>query len=288
VSYLPRELFDSAVAYYARYRSGYPADRLDALAAAVGLDGSQVVLDIGCGTGQVAIPLAPHAGRVAAIDPVADMLTHGRDLAQAVGVQNISWRHGDSSQLSALVEPGARLAVFAASFHWTDRAAVIAAMDDLLHQDGRIVVINDVLADSEQPEWDGAIGAIRSRYLGAQRRAGSGLYSSPGPSHREVLSNSAFSAVSSETWSWTRELTVAEVVGLQFSYSFSTPAQFGDRAEDFARDVRDAVLALHPSGVVTEPFRVEVLVASRPDVRYCSGTAGVEAGRAAVSEPGQA
>lgn len=46
--------------------------------------------------------------------------------------------------------------------------------------------------------------------------------------------------------------------------SFSTPAQLGDQASAFGHDVRDAVLALHPSGVITEPFRVEVLVASRP------------------------
>lgn len=38
MSYVPHELFESAVPYYARYRSGYPADRLDALAAALGLD----------------------------------------------------------------------------------------------------------------------------------------------------------------------------------------------------------------------------------------------------------
>ena len=67
------------------------------------------------------------------------------------------------------------------------------------------------------------------------------------------------SLVDARAWSWSRELTVAEVVGLQFSYSFSIPALFGDRTKEFS----DAVLALHPSGVVTEPFRIEVLVATR-------------------------
>ncbi len=264
VTYVPHELFESAVAYYSRYRSGYPVDRLDALSAQIGLDSSQWVLDIGCGTGQVSIPLARHAGTVVAIDPVEEMLAYGRKAALLAGVSNISWLRGDSGQLAELVRPGARAAVFAASFHWTDRAAVVRVLDSLLAQDGSVVVINDVLDDCEEPDWAVAIAAIRSRYLGAQRRAGSGVYAAPGPDHREVLSDSAFSVIDARVWSWTRELTVTEVVGLQFSYSFSTPALFGDQAGEFGEDVRAAVLELHPSGVVIEPFRVEVLIARRP------------------------
>ena len=41
-------------------------------------------------------------------------------------------------------------------------------------------------------------------------------------------------------------------------------ALLGDRAPAFSSDVRAAVLDLHPAGVVTEPFRIEVLIAARP------------------------
>jgi hypothetical protein len=54
------------------------------------------------------------------------------------------------------------------------------------------------------------------------------------------------------------------VTGLQLSYSFSTPALLGDNARAFSRDIRAAVLDLHPAGVVIESFRVEVLIATRP------------------------
>lgn len=54
------------------------------------------------------------------------------------------------------------------------------------------------------------------------------------------------------------------VTGLQLSYSSSTPALLGDNAPAFSRDIRAAVLDLNPAGVVTEPFRVEVLIAVRP------------------------
>lgn len=90
---VPRQLFGSAVAYYARYRPGYPQDLVDAVAARAGLDGTQRVLDIGCGTGQITIPLARHARAILAIDPVADMLARGCEAAQAAGrATSPGWR----------------------------------------------------------------------------------------------------------------------------------------------------------------------------------------------------
>ena len=259
MGWVPRELFGSAVEYYARYRPGYPQDLVDAVAAGAGLDGTQRVLDIGCGTGQITIPLARHARAIVAIDPVADMLSLGSKAAQAAEAGNITWLEGDSSQIAALAGPGADLAVFAASFHWTDRPAVLAALDGVLSPGGSVVVINDVLGDDEQPDWVHAITQVRARYLGARRRAGTAIYR-----HRDVLASSAFCAVDTLTWSWSRQLTVEEVIGLQLSYSFSTPALLGHRAPAFSSDVRAAVLDLHPAGVVTEPLRIEVLIASRP------------------------
>jgi SAM-dependent methyltransferase len=256
---IPRQLFGSAVAYYARYRPGYPQGLVDALAASRGLDGTQRVLDIGCGTGQITIPLARYARTVVAIDPIVGMLVRGRQAAEATGAGNITWLQGDSSQIAALAGPGADLAVFAASFHWTNRAAVLAELDGLLAPGGAVVVINDVLGDSEQPDWVRAIARVRARYLGDRDLAGTGIYS-----HRDALARSAFCMVDTLTWSWSRQLTVEEVTGLQLSYSFSTPALLGDKATAFSRDVSAAVLDLHPDGVVTEPFRVEVLIAGRP------------------------
>jgi SAM-dependent methyltransferase len=257
------DLFASAVSYYARYRSGYPHAEIDALARWVGLDGTQRAIDIGCGTGQLAIPLARHASIVIAIDPIADMLAAGRRSARTAGVDNITWLQGDSAQLGDLVEPGALVAVFAASFHWTDRPAVARVLDGLLARGGSIVVINDDLGEDEDPDWVHAIAKIRHRYLGVDP-ARTDAHISPSRSHRDVLCDSPFSSVEVSTWSWMRQLTVDEVVGLQFSYSFSTPSLFGGRVAAFAADVREAVIALHPSGLVTEQFRVEVLVAGRP------------------------
>lgn len=258
---VPQQLFRSAVEQYARYRTGYPASEVVALAGRLGLDGTGTVLDVGCGTGQLALPLARFAGSVVAIDPVAEMLAAGERAAAAAGIDNISWQLGDAGELEQAVAPGARAATFAASFHWTDRPAVVRALDRLLAADGSIAVIHSTLDDDEDPGWAKAVNEVRRRYLGADLTE---AYRNAPASHRTVLGNSPFSDVQSVVWEWTRELTIDEAVGLQFTYSFSTPALFGDRAHAFADEARAAILSLHPDGRVTEPFRAEVLIACRP------------------------
>jgi FkbM family methyltransferase len=264
VALIPQHVFSSAVAQYARYRTGYPLHEVAALADLLGLDHTQTVIDVGCGTGQLALPLAQHAGSVLAVDPVPEMLARGRQTAQAANASNITWLLGDASSLETLIAPGAHAVTFAASFHWTNRAEVVRALDRLLNPEGSIVTINDVLSDAEDPDWVRAITDLRKRYLGDNHTEPTDPYRNAPESHRTVFSNSAFSNLRSLTWQWSRELTVDEAVGLQFTYSFSTPALFGDRAAAFARDARAAVLAMYPGGRVTEPFRMEVLIASRP------------------------
>lgn len=258
----PLYRFESAVPHYVRHRSGYPRREVDELAAAIGLDATRWAVDVGCGSGQLTLHLARHAGSVLALDPLSAMLEHGREAARVAGLANITWQQGDSSRLAELVPPGARAATFAASFHWTDRARALADLDTLLEPGGSVVVLDDVLDDAEQPDWVRAVDDVRAGYPGLEPAPGAVR---PLPeSHDEVLRRSAFSNVRVATWSWTRQLDLDQVVGLHLSYSFSTPALLGDRLGAFCAAVRAAVLALHPGGIVTEPLRIGVLTANRP------------------------
>ena len=260
----PEGLFASAVTQYARYRPGYPAREVDRLADLVGLDRSSTVIDIGCGTGQLTIPLAERAGTVIAVDPLAEMLEAGRARAVAQGLTNIRWLQGDSGAIESLVPLGAHLATFAASFHWTDRAEVLRSLDRMLGPGAHVVTINDDLDVAAEPDWVPAVGRLRDEFLGTDHTAGTDPWRKSPVSHRQIIEASPFAKVQSLHWEWERRLTVDEAVGLQFTYSYSTPAVFGPRAAEFASRARAAILALHPDGTVIEPFRVEVLVAGRP------------------------
>ncbi|MGP3936494.1 class I SAM-dependent methyltransferase [Nonomuraea sp. KM88] len=73
------DLFGGAAPYYARYRPGYGEAVIAHLAETLGSDSR--VLDLGCGPGTIAIPLAPGVKAVFAVDPAQEMLAEGRRLA---------------------------------------------------------------------------------------------------------------------------------------------------------------------------------------------------------------
>nr|MDT0665574.1 SAM-dependent methyltransferase [Micromonospora sp. DSM 115978] len=62
-----RELFAETAWYYARFRPGYPQAFVDDVVRRFRLDGTGRVLDLGCGTGQMAFPLARHVGEVVGV-----------------------------------------------------------------------------------------------------------------------------------------------------------------------------------------------------------------------------
>lgn len=264
--YDPEETFRSTAPFYAKYRAGYPPEFFAYLCEAQRLDGTQRVLDLGCGTGQVAVPLSTEVGEVLAIDPQQEMLDWGQRRAAESGVDNVRWTRGDSTMLGELELGQLDLVTMGASFHWMDRDAVLRTLDGLVKEGGAVVVVSGGAPDPDAtpPAWEKIVRTVRERYLGPERRAGSGTYSHPPDRHQVVLARSPFSAVTSQVWNWEMTRDIASVVGLQLSYSYSAPALLGERLDDFVRDLEDEIGAAYPSGKIIERIQTEALLARRP------------------------
>src|SRR4051812_33735925 len=90
--------------YYSRFRRGYPPRVVDALVHAFDLNHEDVVIDLGCGTGQLTLPLASRVRAAVGVDPEPDMLELAAAAAQTENVGNVSWVRGFDSDLPAIAE----------------------------------------------------------------------------------------------------------------------------------------------------------------------------------------
>lgn len=79
--------------FYQQFRRGYPPPVIDALCQVFRLTREDIVVDLGCGTGQLALPVAGRVRGVVGVDPEPDMLLRARQTSgNACGTDEASQR----------------------------------------------------------------------------------------------------------------------------------------------------------------------------------------------------
>jgi len=142
------------------------------------LDGTQRLIDVGCGPGSVALLLAPLFAEVVGVDPDPGMIAEAARRASRQGVGNARWVE---AQAEALPDDlgSFRVATFAQSFHWMDRERVASTVRDMLEPGGSWVHVSATTHQGLE-EVEGLplpsppreeIGQLIRRYLGPGRRA---------------------------------------------------------------------------------------------------------------------
>ena len=154
----PRRWHDADAAESYRYRAPYPPETFDILGALI-TDEPRRVLDIGCGTGALARPLAPMVDSVEAVDFSPEMVAAGRSLPGGDDAR-IRWAvsRGEEYEL----RPPYALVVAGQSLHWMDTELLLPRFATALSPDGVLAVVNTVALD-ERP-WDAPIGEIVKRF----------------------------------------------------------------------------------------------------------------------------
>ncbi|MGW4096584.1 class I SAM-dependent methyltransferase [Mycobacterium sp. NPDC004974] len=255
-------LFAGTAWHYARYRPGYPAAFLDDLVQGLSLDGTGRLLDLGCGTGQLTLPLAAHVVEAVGMDHEPDMLAEASRQAQEAAVTNVSWIHGNAADL-----PGNlghfTLVTMGRSFHWMDREHVLAALDGMVDDDGSLVIANDSNLLLPTTPWQRAIQEVQRRFLPPDYQHGPPPATNTGHTHEQVLANSAFQQVNRRVYEFTRHWTIKQAIGYLYSTSVPLRRLLADRQTEFEDTVTDALLAIEPSGHLTEAVALEVLTATR-------------------------
>lgn len=230
---------------YDTYRVRYPSRVLNVMAPTAKPDGRLV--DLGCGTGFLALPLADRFGAVVGVDADAAMIDFAasRDIGGAV-----SWITSAAEDID-FASSSVDAVTVGAAFHWMDREAVARRVRRWLRPSGRLWLLSSGSLWSGAEPWQEAVKEVILHYTGGVRRQAPGVeYAEPSERHETLLARVGF-AVSSieieERQSW----TLQHLLGYLGTTSFADASVIGSRWDRFTDDVASKVQPYSDRGRLT-------------------------------------
>jgi len=250
--------------FYHQYRRGYPPAVIDTLTGAFGLTGSDFVIDLGCGTGQLTLPIARRVQAVAGVDPEPDMLARARQAAAEQGVRNASWLLGADTDIPALAallgDRRAGAVTIGQALHWMRYRELIPALVPLLRPGGGIAVItNGTPMWLQDSPWSRALRGFLEQWLGTSPANTCGTDDASQQRYRDTMTEAGLD-VTETRYDYTGELDLDHLVGGVYS---ALPAQRlppPDQRTAFADQISRAVT---PHAPFTEPVPVRMLLGRR-------------------------
>ncbi len=254
-----RNLFKGTAKYYTKYRPKYPKEFFADAIKNFSFNGKGSLLDLGCGTGELSIPLSPYFKKVIAMDPEPEMLKEGKLQAKRARVKNIKWVRGGSDTVSPKMGKF-RLVVMGRSFHWMNKDRILKKLYRMIEPDGGIIIVAEHnMNQSAKIKWKITVQKLIRKYLGKERRAGSGTYVESKEKYRIVIAESPFKKSRIINYKETLKWTIPQIIGYLYSTSFSSGAVLGKKKTLFEKDLKKSLKRLNRNGQFIEKVNFEAI-----------------------------
>jgi SAM-dependent methyltransferase len=261
------DLYRGRAGFYDRHRLPYPQAMITDLALRAEVTERGRLLDLACGTGQLAFPLRLWFSEVWAVDQEPDMVELVRAKAAAGGVGEV--RPIVSSAETLHAEPEYfELVVIGNAFHRLDRDLVAGRILGWLKTGGYLALCWSSSPWVGEEDWQRSLAAILDSWrtaLGAERRipAGWDLARRRRPD-RQVLSDAGFEVSARQDFAIEHRWSLRELAGHIRSTSFLPAAMLGDQAAAFDADLTARLGPHSDRGVFTEIVRFAYELARKP------------------------
>ncbi len=252
--------FDGTAEYYAKFRPDYSQPAFNfLLQLALPNKNEDKLLDLGCGTGELAIPLSSAFKEVHGIDLSSDMINQAQNKARNLGINNISWGVGKVEEVE-FDDNSLKMIVIGSAFHWMDYKIVLDKSYRFLKKDGIFALVNGKSIWNGTEEWQLKTKEIIQKYLGQERKAGnSGTYQQSKKSFSEMLDESSFGNHHIQNFEYSLTWNLDQIVGYLYSTSFSSRDLYGDRIINFENELRLELTKIAPDNNFTATFPVEIM-----------------------------
>ena len=253
------DLYAGTAEDYDRHRPPYPPALIDDLLARAAPPPGGTLVDLACGTGQVARALAPRFAAVIAVDQEPDMVAVGRRRARAEGRDHVDWRVGRAEDVG--LAPGSvALVTVGSAFHRLDRPLVARRARTWLAPGGSLAVLSAAEPTTGDAAWQAAV----RRLAPPVPRATPGAPAGRGErrTHQAVLEDAGF-VVTEHDFPTPHAWTADEIVGYLHSTSYASRRALGDRQAAYDAAVRAALEGCDPAGPYAAVVEFSYLL-SRP------------------------
>lgn len=239
--------YEGTAQAYDRYRRRYPTELIERLVDEVPLDHTSIVVDLACGTGQVAFALARTVQQVIAIDLEPDAVAQLEVQAATDGVVNVVASVGDAATADL---PGAVDAITVGNgFHRLDRPAVAAKALDVLRPGGCLALLWGDMPWVGHTDWQLTLAEVVQEWRQALTGDSAALRRpAPEASHDHVIAEAGLTYLGKTEFLEATSWTFASLLGLVHSTSFLNQRVLGDQAKAFADDLRTHMEPLAADG----------------------------------------
>ncbi len=262
------KFFAEKSSYYAKYRQGYPKEMFETIVSQFDLTSRSEILDLGCGTGNIAIPLAKRGFCVHAIDPDSEMIAEGKQVEEKELLQcPITWMIGSDNTVRDMGLPQLQLCTMGLSFHWMNQDALLCILDEMIEQGGGIACINRSDCFSLYPihtkKWSNIVNQVIQEMMGESWDYSGRTGIRHGERHEVIFSRSSFPVLKEYTYCVHENLSIDEIIGLLLSHSYVHPVLLRERNQDLRNRITERLLAHEPSGRFVNEATIQLLVAKR-------------------------
>jgi len=257
--------FTEASRYYAEFRPTLPDVLWRTLVGQLDCSQSAMLLDLGAGTGEVAVAIGGRFERVVLVEPDSAMMSVAKVRLSGVGEPAVEFVQCTAEEYQHGARPPPRLVAISRAFHWMDQARVLRSISAWGSEQTVVAILDDSSLWNCADEWAVEVRSVIQRHLGTERRAGSGRFSVPTRSYEEVLSSEGYRSLRADAWTFVREWEPDDIEGYLYSTSYASRSLFGDRLAEFQFALHDMLNGhMRAGGNLTEHARAQLITAHLP------------------------
>ena len=258
------ELYKGAHKYYAKYRPAIPEKVIKIIVNHFNVQPTDRVLDIGCGTGQVALAMEGKCGEMVCLDSDPEMLKWAKKATKDCEMK-LTWLNYPAEDLGKIKEKLGtfKVATICRGFHWMNQDQVLKDLDGLIKENGGVAVFSDRVLWSGEKEWQKAVEGLIQKYLGKERRAGKGKFKVSEELWENILARSVFKFVKTYDMPIKRNWDVKSIIGYVFSTSAAAPPLFGNQLDKFKKELKNTLLSINPKDTFQENAVWSIILGSK-------------------------